>query len=83
MVREVSLEFLLNVVRENVGPSRQELPNLRVLLGLALLSLTVLGPKTLWGLVDLVPLLTGLARYCPLYHLLGLKTCPLTPSSQS
>ena len=31
---------------------------LRVALGLALLSLTVIGPKSLWGLVGIVPLLT-------------------------
>lgn len=52
---------------------------LRVLLGLALLSLTFLGPKSLWGLVGLVPLLTGLVGSCPLYSLLGLRTCPLPP----
>ena len=47
---------------------------LRVLVGLALLSLVVVGPKTLWGLVGLVPLLTGLIGSCPLYTLFGLST---------
>ena len=32
---------------------------LRVVVGLGMLSLVVVGPKTLWGLVGLVPLLTG------------------------
>lgn len=50
---------------------------LRVLVGLALLSLTVIGPQSLWGLVGLVPLLTGLVGFCPLYRVLGLSTCPL------
>ncbi len=47
---------------------------LRVVLGLVLLSLTVVGPQTLWGLVGLVPLLTGLVGSCPLYTLLHLST---------
>jgi hypothetical protein len=50
---------------------------LRVLLGIALLSLIFVGPHTWWGLVGLVPLLTGLVGTCPLYSLLGLSTCPL------
>ena len=53
---------------------------LRVIAGIGLLSLTVLGPKTSWGLVGLVPLVTGLAGTCPLYTLLRLSTCPMKPS---
>ena len=51
---------------------------LRVLVGLGVLSLVFVGPKTLWGLVGLVPLLTGLLGRCPLYTLLGIKTCPIS-----
>ena len=47
----------------------------RVLLGLALLSLMFVGPQTMWGLVGLVPLMTGLAGTCPIYSLFGIKTC--------
>lgn len=54
---------------------------LRVTLGLVLLSLCVIGPETMWGLVGLVPLLTGLLGFCPLYKILGLSTCPLKKSS--
>ena len=46
----------------------------RVVLGIVLLSLTVIGPHTLWGLVGLVPLLTGAIGSCPLYTLLGFST---------
>ncbi|MDP3277151.1 MAG: DUF2892 domain-containing protein [Deltaproteobacteria bacterium] len=49
----------------------------RVVLGLALLSLTVVGPHTWWGLVGLVPLLTGLVGFCPLYRVFGMSTCPV------
>lgn len=48
---------------------------IRLVLGLAVLSLVFLGPKTLWGLLGLIPLVTGFAGSCPLYTLLGVKTC--------
>jgi hypothetical protein len=50
---------------------------LRVVLGLGLLSLTVVGPQTLWGLVGIVPLITGLWGFCPAYRLFGISTCPV------
>ncbi len=31
--------------------------------------------KSWWGLVGLVPILTALVRFCPLYPLIGLSTC--------
>ncbi len=47
----------------------------RVVLGILVLSLAFVGPKTLWGLVGLVPLATGLVGWCPAYTLFGFKTC--------
>lgn len=52
---------------------------LRVIVGLGLLAMVFVGPQTAWGWIGLVPLLTGLVGYCPLYAVLGLKTCPLKP----
>lgn len=49
---------------------------LRVALGLALLALVFVGPKTPWGWIGLVPLLTGATGMCPIYSLLGIRTCP-------
>lgn len=49
--------------------------NLRIILGLGLLSLVFVGPQTPWGLVGLVPLVTGLARFCPVYRIAGVSTC--------
>jgi len=49
----------------------------RVILGLGLLSLVFVGPQTLWGLIGIVPLATGLLGSCPLYTALGFSTCPL------
>jgi len=52
---------------------------LRILVGLAVLSLFFVleGSARYWGLVGLVPILTGLFRYCPAYSLIGVSTCPL------
>jgi len=50
---------------------------IRIVVGIALLSLTVLGPKSMWGLVGLVPLATGIVGFCPLYRLVGISTCPV------
>ena len=47
---------------------------IRVLIGLAALSLVFFGPKTLWGLLGLVPLLTAMVGWCPPYTILGIST---------
>jgi hypothetical protein len=49
----------------------------RVLLGILGLSMLIAGPKSVWGLLGLVPLMTGLAGHCPLYQVLGVNTCAL------
>ncbi len=51
---------------------------LRVILGLVLIALALgLIPEyeTVWGWIGIVPLATGLLGTCPLYTLLGIKTC--------
>ncbi|MBY4895190.1 DUF2892 domain-containing protein [Rhodobacteraceae bacterium N5(2021)] len=50
---------------------------LRVVLGLVLLSLVFVGPQSWWGLIGLVPLVTGLMGSCPVYSILGISTCPM------
>jgi hypothetical protein len=52
----------------------------RVIVGIGLMSLTVVGPHSLWGLVGLVPLLTGIVGFCPLYRVFGFSTCPARPA---
>lgn len=51
---------------------------LRIVAGLALLSLVLVfdEPVRWWGLVGIVPLATGVLRFCPLYSLIGIDTCP-------
>ena len=50
---------------------------LRVGLGVALIALAFVGPQTPWGWLGLVPLLTGLVGFCPLYRLVGVNSCKL------
>ena len=50
---------------------------LRIIAGLALLALVFVGPQTPWGWIGIVPLVTGLVGFCPLYRLLGINTCSL------
>ena len=55
---------------------------LRVALGLGLLAIVFVGPQTWWGLVGLVPLLTGLVGSCPIYTAFGISSCPVAPASR-
>ena len=50
---------------------------LRIIAGLALLALVFVGPQTPWWWIGIVPLVTGLVGFCPLYRLLGINTCSL------
>ena len=63
-------------MKTNVGSIDR---TLRILVGLGLLALVFVleGSARWWGLAGLVPLATGLFRFCPVYPLLGLNTCPL------
>ncbi|MED5544589.1 MAG: DUF2892 domain-containing protein [Pseudomonadota bacterium] len=49
---------------------------LRIALGIVLIALFFVGPKTPWGWIGVIPLVTGFVRICPLYTLLGIRTCP-------
>lgn len=49
---------------------------IRIALGIALLALAFTGPRTVFGYIGIVPLLTGIVGFCPLYRLVGLRTCP-------
>jgi hypothetical protein len=49
---------------------------IRIIAGLVILSLLFLleGNARWWGLVGIVPLATGLIRWCPAYAILGTST---------
>ena len=50
---------------------------LRIIIGIALIASVFLLPAIMnpWGWIGLVPLLTGLFNFCPLYPLLGINSC--------
>ncbi len=48
---------------------------LRIVVGLALIALAATGTVGAWGYIGVVPVLTGLFRFCPAYTLLGMNTC--------
>jgi Protein of unknown function (DUF2892) len=61
-------------MKENVGGADK---TIRILVGLAVLSLVFIldGNARWWGLVGLVPLMTGITGYCPAYLPFGISTC--------
>ncbi len=50
---------------------------LRIVLGLALIALTLTGTIGAWGWLGLVPLATAALGFCPLYTVLGFSSCPV------
>jgi hypothetical protein len=53
---------------------------LRVVAGIALIALAWSGTIGAWGWIGLVPLVTGAVGVCPLYSMLGIRTCPVPRS---
>jgi hypothetical protein len=47
----------------------------RAIVGIGLLAIVFVGPKTPWGWLGIVPLATSLIGWCPAYTLLGINTC--------
>jgi len=48
---------------------------LRVVAGVILIGLSLAGVIGWWGWLGVVPLATGLFRFCPGYSLIGVNTC--------
>ena len=48
---------------------------LRALAGVVLIALVFIGPQTAWGWIGIIPLATAFISWCPLYTLIGIKTC--------
>lgn len=73
-------------MKKNVGVADMVV---RILLGVVLLYIGFMDnplmsdglPKTIVGVFGFVPLLTGLVRFCPLYSLIGVSTCPTARDS--
>jgi hypothetical protein len=55
---------------------------IRIVGGLALIAATLYGAIGAWGWLGLVPLATGIFRFCPAYLPFGLRTCPVQDKSR-
>nr|WP_131912149.1 DUF2892 domain-containing protein [Celerinatantimonas diazotrophica] len=47
---------------------------LRIVIGVVLIGLMALGYIGLWGWIGVVPILSAVFNYCPLYQLIGFST---------
>ncbi|MBB5215973.1 YgaP family membrane protein [Parapusillimonas granuli] len=50
---------------------------LRIVLGLVLIALAATGVVGWWGWLGVIPLATGIFRFCPAYSILGVSSCPM------
>ena len=48
---------------------------LRIVVGLALIAMAYMGTIGAWGWIGVIPLMTGIIKFCPMYSILGIKTC--------
>lgn len=63
-------------MQQNVGTTDRIL---RIAFGVALIAASVLGYIGPWGWIGLVPIATGVFRFCPAYWPFGLSTCTVRP----
>ena len=49
----------------------------RIAAGALLILATLMGWIGVWGWIGLVPLATGIFRFCPAYLPFGMSTCPM------
>lgn len=54
---------------------------IRILAGLALIGASLFGVIGAWGWIGLIPLATGVFRFCPAYLPFGLRTCRMKTAS--
>ena len=59
-------------MKANVGNADRAL---RITAGVVLIVLTLIKLIGPWGWLGIVPIVTGLTRFCPAYPLLGISTC--------
>lgn len=67
-------------MKKNVGSVDRAI---RIVAGLVLLAMVFVGPQTPWGWIGIIPLATAAMSWCPLYTLLGMRTCPLESGAGS
>ncbi|WP_027398487.1 YgaP family membrane protein [Anaerovorax odorimutans] len=55
----------------NVGKTEQII---RIIVGIVIIFIGIYY-KSWWGLIGIIPIITGLIRYCPISDILGISTC--------
>jgi len=58
-------------MKTNVGATDKII---RIVAGIVLIIMGILY-SNIWIIIGLIPLITGLIGFCPLYTLLGINTC--------
>lgn len=48
---------------------------IRIVIGIALIAIVFVGPRSAWGWIGVIPLATAFIGWCPIYRLVGLRTC--------
>lgn len=48
----------------------------RIVAGVALITLAVTGIFAPWGWIGIILLVTGVIKFCPIYGLIGMSSCP-------
>jgi len=74
MIRLSSIDYTEKIMKANVGGGDRIL---RITAGLVLIGLTLAGQIGVWGWLGVIPVLTGVFKFCPAYTLLGIRTCPM------
>ncbi|AGG32928.1 Putative transmembrane protein [beta proteobacterium CB] len=56
---------------------------LRISVGIVLVALAANGVVGWWGWIGLIPMATGIFRFCPAYPLLGINSCGTSSGKDS
>ncbi len=59
-------------MKKNIGSAERVI---RVIVGLAIISLAFWGPMSPWAYLGVIPIITGLIGWCPPYAIFGFSTC--------
>ena len=59
------------MMKNNVGETDKLI---RILISMVILGYGIYLPS-FWGLLSIIPLMTGISSLCPVYSLLGVNTC--------
>jgi Protein of unknown function (DUF2892) len=60
-------------MKVNVGSTDS---TIRIIVGMILIGMTAIHAIDIWGWIGVVPLLTGIIKFCPAYAIFGISSCP-------